>query len=181
MPGPARRPTPPERRPLTAKNASAKNASEKRVSLIRAIFLRGLLVHCTVPYVETEVAVRRRQKRAAAPAQPRHPGPQLECVVHEKNRADQADGFSRRVFSQVVENGLTIPKEALRRENGQAGVYVLRGDRVEWQPIKLGASSITRTAVLSGLNEGDRVALSSETPLTSGERVEPAQGDGNHG
>ena len=29
------------------------------------------------------------------------------------------------ITSQVVENGLTLPKEAIRSEHGQAGVYVL--------------------------------------------------------
>jgi HlyD family secretion protein len=77
------------------------------------------------------------------------------------------------IVSRVVENGLTIPKEAVRRQNGQDGVFVLRSDRVEWQPVKLGASSVTRTALQEGLNEGDSVALTSETPLQAGERVQP--------
>jgi HlyD family secretion protein len=77
------------------------------------------------------------------------------------------------VMSQVVENGLTIPKEAIRKENDKVGVYVLRGDHVEWQPVELGASSVTRAVVTQGLAEGDLVALSTELPLRSGQRVQP--------
>jgi HlyD family secretion protein len=77
------------------------------------------------------------------------------------------------ITSQVVAGGLTIPKEAIRTENGQTGVYLLRGDHVEWRPVQLGASSITRAAVASGLAEDDMVALRTENPLHDGEAVRP--------
>jgi HlyD family secretion protein len=77
------------------------------------------------------------------------------------------------IVSQVVENGLTIPKEAIRKESDKVGVYVLRGDHVEWQPVVLGASSVTRSAVAQGLVEGDTVALMTDTPLRAGQRVQP--------
>jgi len=77
------------------------------------------------------------------------------------------------IVSQVVDNGLVIPKEAIRKENNQVGIYRLRGERVEWRPIQLGASSVTRAAVLQGLAEGDLVALAAEAPLHDGDRVQP--------
>jgi HlyD family secretion protein len=77
------------------------------------------------------------------------------------------------IQSQVVENGLTIPKEAVRRENGQTGVFVLRDGQVQWRKIALGASSLTRV-VVEGLNEGERVALSTEQPLVNGQPVKVA-------
>jgi HlyD family secretion protein len=79
------------------------------------------------------------------------------------------------IVSQVVENGVTIPKEALRQDKGQTGVYLLRGESVEWRPLQLGASSVTRVAVRSGLEEGDQVALSTEAPLRDGSRVQPVE------
>jgi HlyD family secretion protein len=78
------------------------------------------------------------------------------------------------IVSQVVQNGLTVPKEAVRKENDKVGVYVFRGDHVEWQPVVLGASSVTRAAVTQGLAEGDVVALTTDAPLRAGERVQPA-------
>lgn len=77
------------------------------------------------------------------------------------------------ILSQVVENGLTAPKEAIRREKDKVGVYVLRGDHVEWQTVTLGASSVTRAAITQGLAEGDLVVLSADLPLQSGQRVQP--------
>jgi HlyD family secretion protein len=75
------------------------------------------------------------------------------------------------IVSQVVAGGLTIPKEAIRTESGQTGVYALRGSQVEWRPIKLGASNITRAVVVSGLMEGDMVALRTERALHNGQAV----------
>lgn len=77
------------------------------------------------------------------------------------------------IVSQVVENALAIPKEAIRKENNQTGVFVLRRDLVLWQPVQLGASSVTRAVVKEGLGEGDQVALTTEIPLRNGERVQP--------
>jgi HlyD family secretion protein len=79
------------------------------------------------------------------------------------------------ITSQVVADGLTIPKEAIRSENGQVGVYVLRGNRLEWRPVRLGASSVTRAAASSGLAAGDLVALRSEAPLHNGQTVTVAR------
>jgi HlyD family secretion protein len=78
------------------------------------------------------------------------------------------------IVSQVVENGLTIPKEAIHRQaNDVVGVYVLNGDHVEWRTITLGPSSITRAAVTSGLKQGEMVALTTEQPLKPGQLVNP--------
>lgn len=77
------------------------------------------------------------------------------------------------IISQVVDAGLTIPKEALRKQGNQPGVFLLEGERVVWRAIQLGASSVTRVVVLAGLAEGDAVALTSEEPLRDGVRVKP--------
>lgn len=83
------------------------------------------------------------------------------------------------ITSQVAENALAIPKEAIRSENGQVGVYMLNGDRVGWRAITVGASSITRAVVASGLNEGDRVALRTEAALHNGDPVRVQQTGGS--
>ena len=76
------------------------------------------------------------------------------------------------VRSKVEDKALTVPKEALRREAMQNGVYRLAGDRIRWQRVTLGISSTTRTAV-EGLREGDSVALPTERALSNGMRVTP--------
>lgn len=77
------------------------------------------------------------------------------------------------IRSRVAEGALTIPKEALRREGGESGVWVLDGNRVAWRRIEAGVSSLARVEVASGLREGDAVALPAETALRDGAPVRP--------
>jgi len=72
-----------------------------------------------------------------------------------------------------VPNALAIPKEALRRQGPDSGVLLLQGDRVVWRKVSLGVSSFTKSQILSGLMEGDAVALPSEKVIQNGSKVEP--------
>jgi HlyD family secretion protein len=77
------------------------------------------------------------------------------------------------ILTQVVENALTIPKAAVRRDGG-IGVFVLQKDStVAWQPIRRGASDALRVEVLEGLQEGDAVADATDQVLKSGAKVNP--------
>jgi HlyD family secretion protein len=76
------------------------------------------------------------------------------------------------IRSESVENALTIPKEAVRHESNQTGVFLLEGDHVVWRKIVLGVNSTTRTQV-DGLKDGDPVALPTEKPLKGGMQVKP--------
>lgn len=77
------------------------------------------------------------------------------------------------IESQVLDNTLTVPKEAIRQEGKQPGVYVLDGSVVRWRPVKLGISSVTRAQILEGVKEGDLIALPTEAPLHDGAAVTP--------
>ena len=76
------------------------------------------------------------------------------------------------IRSKVVPNALTLPKEAVRREGFQYGVYVLQGDRIYWRDVELGVSSTARSEV-HGLKDGDSVVLPTDRPLKNGMRVTP--------
>lgn len=76
-----------------------------------------------------------------------------------------------RIRSHVVEQALTMPKEALRRQGGSPGVYVFNGTKVAWKPVTTGISSVTRVEVTSGLAQGDSVALATDQPLSDGLEV----------
>jgi HlyD family secretion protein len=77
------------------------------------------------------------------------------------------------ILTQVVENALTIPKAAVRRDGG-IGVFVLQKDStVTWQPIRRGASDALRVEVLEGLREGDAVADATDLVLKTGAKVNP--------
>ena len=57
------------------------------------------------------------------------------------------------------ENATLVPLAAVFEEDGQAFVYVKRGERFEKQPVELGLRNHLYAAVRSGLGEGDVVAL----------------------
>ena len=75
------------------------------------------------------------------------------------------------IQASVVESALTIPKEAVRREGNQMGVYTLEGEALRWQPVRVGVSSVTRVEVVEGLSETARVVLPSDLVLSHGMRV----------
>jgi HlyD family secretion protein len=78
------------------------------------------------------------------------------------------------ILTQVVENALTIPKAAVRRD-GAIGVFVLQKDNtLKWQPIMTGASDALRVEVVKGLSDGDAVAQPTDQTLKAGEKVTPA-------
>ena len=53
------------------------------------------------------------------------------------------------ILSETVENAITIPKEAVHREQGKTGVYILEGDHIRWRPITQGVNNTTRTRLRS--------------------------------
>jgi HlyD family secretion protein len=100
---------------------------------------------------------------------------EVACVVENPGRElPPGANINASILSRVAENALVIPKEALRRENNQPGVYTLDGNRVAWRPVETGISSVTRVQVLKGLNEGDAVAAASDVALRAGLEVRPS-------
>jgi HlyD family secretion protein len=90
--------------------------------------------------------------------------------MHELIPGTNVNAF---ILTQVVENAITIPKAAVRRDNG-IGVFVLQPDNtVNFQTIQTGASDALRVEVLKGLSDGTLVALPSDATLKNGLRVMP--------
>jgi HlyD family secretion protein len=77
------------------------------------------------------------------------------------------------IRSSVVENALTIPKEALRHDPNGVGIFLLTGGALRWRTVKTGSSSISRVQITEGLAEGNEVALPTDSPLRDGQRVRP--------
>lgn len=63
------------------------------------------------------------------------------------------------VTYQRKENVLTIPRESLHTENGNAYVFRVEDGVLRRVPIKIGSVNLTQVEVLSGLGEHDQVAL----------------------
>jgi HlyD family secretion protein len=91
--------------------------------------------------------------------------------IHELVPGTNINAF---ILTQVVENALTIPKAAVRRDNA-IGVFLLQKDNtLKRQPIITGASDALRVEVIKGLGDGDAVARPSEQILKAGEKVTPS-------
>lgn len=97
---------------------------------------------------------------------------EVSCIIANPDH-DLLPGtnVNAEIQSRVVQNALTIPKEAIRREGDVSGVYLLDNERLVWRPVKLGVSSYTKAQVLQGLAEGQAVALPTDRPLKNDMRV----------
>ena len=93
---------------------------------------------------------------------------QVICVIENPN-LDLLPGtnVTADIRAESVQNALTIPREAIRRELGQAGVFVLAGDRVMWKKVTMGIGNTTRAQV-EGVSEGESIALPTEKALKEG-------------
>lgn len=99
---------------------------------------------------------------------------EVGCIIDNPDR-DLLPGtnIDAEIQSRVVPNAISMPKEALRREGGVNGVYLLQRDRLAWRPVKIGVSSYTRAEVLQGLSDGDSIALPTDKPVKNGLKVAP--------
>jgi HlyD family secretion protein len=99
---------------------------------------------------------------------------EVVCLIENpKRELLPGNNVNVEIRAEAAENVLSIPKEALRNEKGQEGVYVLAGNAIEWRPVKLGIGNTTRTQVTSGLSQSDSVALLADKPLKAGMLVDP--------
>jgi HlyD family secretion protein len=100
---------------------------------------------------------------------------EVGCIIENPDRDLLPNAnINADIQEVVVPSALTLPKEAFRRQGSETGVFLLQSDRVVWRKVGVGVSSYTKSQVLSGLNEGDAVALPTEKPIKNGTKVEPA-------
>lgn len=99
---------------------------------------------------------------------------QVECIIDNPDRDLLPNSnITADIQATVAPNALAIPKEVIQRQGSDVGVLLLENDRVAWRKVSLGVSSYTKSQVLSGLNEGDAVALPTEKVIKNGSRVAP--------
>jgi HlyD family secretion protein len=81
------------------------------------------------------------------------------------------------IVSKEVKDALSIPKAALRTVQGKNGVYKLVGNAISWTPVQTGISDVNNVQILSGLQQGDKVAdrvvEPSDAEIRNGMRVRP--------
>lgn len=66
---------------------------------------------------------------------------------------------------------LMVPQSAVRDDNGQKIVFLVKGDRLERHAVKTGATNGAQTQILAGLTSGDTVVVGGPTDLKDGEAV----------
>jgi RND family efflux transporter MFP subunit len=66
---------------------------------------------------------------------------------------------------------VSVPKAAVKSENGRSVVFVVREDRVERRAISAAAGRGDHVEVLSGLSAGERVVIEGPPTLKDGDRV----------
>ncbi|HEU5402863.1 MAG TPA: efflux RND transporter periplasmic adaptor subunit [Terriglobales bacterium] len=71
------------------------------------------------------------------------------------------------------QNALVLPREAVHEEGGADYIYVVQDKHLQRRAVKLGVSNLTHVEILSGLKEGETVAVNSlsPAPLTDGVSV----------
>jgi membrane fusion protein (multidrug efflux system) len=78
---------------------------------------------------------------------------------------------SVRVPLTPVPGALVIPRSALFRREGTENVFVLKGERAERVPVRVGGVADDRVEILSGLEPNDRLIVSGVDTLRAGDRV----------
>lgn len=73
---------------------------------------------------------------------------------------------------ELAREALSIPRGALRREQGKDFVLKINGGRLQQVDVKLGAISGDRAQVLEGLSAGDQVVVEGGDGLNPGSQVE---------
>jgi HlyD family secretion protein len=90
-----------------------------------------------------------------------------DVLIHIDDNPDgqlvPAANVTLTVTTSSQANVLTIPREALRSENGKTFVYKIVGDELKRTFVVTGAINISQVAITSGLQPGDWVATGTTT------------------
>lgn len=98
-------------------------------------------------------------------------------IANPANALPPGANINASIRSREAQQAISIPKEAIRREAGVQGVYVVSGNQLQWRPVNIGVTNITHAQVLEGVAAGDRVVLATDVPLRSGQLVTPVSED----
>ena len=69
-----------------------------------------------------------------------------------------------------------VPRDAVRRHEGETAVYLLRGDRVAVEKVEVGPQVGSDVQILNGLGPGERVVIGDTPPVAPGQRVRVREG-----
>jgi HlyD family secretion protein len=78
-----------------------------------------------------------------------------------------------RILVRQSRQALSVPRAAVRTDDQTRYVYLLSDNRLQRRDVSVGIASSTRDEILSGLAEGDRVALQGDLALRNGMVIRP--------
>jgi HlyD family secretion protein len=80
------------------------------------------------------------------------------------------------IMVRAKQGALVIDRSAVRYDSGKHFVFVYDGDKIHRHEISVGVASATKYEVVSGLKDGDRIALPGDQELRDGMEVRAAEG-----
>ena len=83
----------------------------------------------------------------------------------------QSQRLSVRIFIDKRENVLMVDRGAFVDQEGGGFAYVVHGNVAERRVVQLGAASIAKVEILSGLNVGDQIVISGTDAFNGAQRV----------
>ena len=88
-------------------------------------------------------------------------------------RYELKPGFFASVMVPVesLPGSLTVPRSALVRREGTDNVFVVRGDRAELVPVRIGAETTDLVEIVTGLADTDEVVVDGGATLQAGDPV----------
>jgi HlyD family secretion protein len=96
----------------------------------------------------------------------------FEALVPNPDALLKPGTFARvHVESDKVDPVLTLPYSALQYRYGVNRVFVVQGDRLAMRELKVGDRMGERIEIVSGVKEGERVAVTDVDALNDGDRV----------
>jgi RND family efflux transporter MFP subunit len=122
-------------------------------------------VVATVPAADRQKAT--VQVRIAVEQRDPHMLPDITVKVSFFQKGDQKP-------TALVRPRLLVPRRAVRSDDGQDIVFVVRESRAERRPVRLGTSEGDRVEIQWGLSAGDRIVVEGPDSLTDKTQVQEA-------
>ncbi len=97
--------------------------------------------------------------------------PDMGVKVAFREGGPQATVLDPRVEGAALRNGFAVPAAAVRRDNGQDVVFVVRDGIVERRAVGIGSMANGEATIISGLAPGDRVVVDGPDELMDGDAV----------
>lgn len=101
----------------------------------------------------------------------------VEVTLPNANTKVRPGMYGKVVFNFAPVNNVVVPDQAISKITGSSDryVFVIENDEVKYTKVVLGRRLENGYEVISGLNDGDQVAITSLTKLKNGTKVKIAQ------